>query len=94
MSRAPSSCSEPVRAQIVAEGDGWSVFIPGFPISADGIAFDDVITEMIDALREYAIDWQERLRNASNHGRHRDLVRLIDMSSDDQLRDWLISSGT
>src|SRR5260370_42142161 len=29
----------PSRAQVVAEGGGWSVFIPGLPVAADGATF-------------------------------------------------------
>ncbi|MCO5974802.1 MULTISPECIES: type II toxin-antitoxin system HicB family antitoxin [Actinoallomurus] len=84
----------PVRAQVVAEDGGWSVFLPGLPISADGATFDEAIAEMVDALREYAADWQERLREAPNHRQQWGLVQLIDLSSDDQLRDWLTGEGT
>src|SRR5262249_30538502 len=57
----------PSRAQVVQEGDGWSVFIPGLPVAADAAIFDDAIGEMIEALREYAQDWQDHLLNAPNH---------------------------
>jgi predicted RNase H-like HicB family nuclease len=83
----------PVRAQVVAEAGSWSVFLPGIPVSADGVTFDEAISEMVDALREYAGDWQERLRDAPNHRQHWGLVQLINLSDDDQLRDWLIGDG-
>jgi predicted RNase H-like HicB family nuclease len=83
----------PSGAQVVAEGGGWSVFIPGLPVSADGATFDEAVTEMIDALREYADDWQERLLDAPNHRNNWGLVQLISLSDDDQLRDWLVGSG-
>jgi prevent-host-death family protein len=79
----------PSRAQAVAEGDGWSVFIPGLPVAADGGTFDEAITEMIDALREYADDWQDHLYGAPNHADHWGLVNLVALSSDEQLREWL-----
>jgi predicted RNase H-like HicB family nuclease len=81
------------RAQVVAEADGWSVFIPGLPIAADGATFDEAIAEMIEALREYAEDWHERLLDAPNHRNNWGLVQLISLSSADQLRDWLVGSG-
>ncbi|GAA4618907.1 hypothetical protein GCM10023195_85280 [Actinoallomurus liliacearum] len=84
----------PVRAQVVAEDGGWSVFLPGLPISADGATFDEAIDEMVDALREYAADWQERLREAPNHRQQWGLVQLINLSDDDQLRAWLTGDGT
>lgn len=83
----------PSRAEVVAEAGGWSVFLPGLPVAADGEAFDDAITEMVDALREYAADWQERLREAPNHRDHWGLVQLVSLSDDEQLRDWLVGEG-
>jgi predicted RNase H-like HicB family nuclease len=77
------------RAQVVAEADGWSVFIPGLPVAADGATFDEAIAEMVEALRKYAEDWHERLRDAPNHRNNWGLVQLISLSDDDQLRDWL-----
>jgi predicted RNase H-like HicB family nuclease len=79
----------PSRAQVVAEGDGWSVFIPGLPIAADGATFDDAILNMVDALREYADDWQDHLLDAPNHRDNWGLVQMISLSDDDQLREWL-----
>lgn len=83
----------PSRAQVVPEAGGWSVFIPGLPVAADGASFDEAIAEMIDALREYAEDWQERLLNAPNHRDNWGLVQLISLSDDEQLRDWLVGSA-
>lgn len=83
----------PSRAQVVAEAGGWSVFIPGLPVAADGATLDEAVDEMIDALREYAEDWQDRLLDAPNHANNWGLVQLISLSDDEQLRDWLIGSG-
>jgi predicted RNase H-like HicB family nuclease len=80
----------PSRAEVFQEGDAWSVFIPGLPIAADGATFDEAISEMVDALREYAQDWQERLLNAPNHRDNWGLVQLISLSDDEQLRSWLV----
>ena len=83
----------PSRAQVVQEADGWSVFIPGLPVAADGATFDQAIDEMVDALREYAGDWQDHLLTAANHRDSWGLVQLISLSSDEQLRDWLRGPG-
>jgi predicted RNase H-like HicB family nuclease len=82
----------PSRAEVVAEAGGWSIFIPGLPIAADGATFDEAVAEMIVALREYAEDWQERLLDAPNHRENWGLVQLISLSDDEQLRDWLAGS--
>jgi predicted RNase H-like HicB family nuclease len=83
----------PSGAQLVPEAGGWSMFIPGLPVAADGVTVDDAVTEMIDALREYAEDWQERLLDAPNHREHWGLIQLICLSDDEQLRDWLVGSA-
>jgi predicted RNase H-like HicB family nuclease len=76
-------------AQAVPEAGGWSVFIPGLPVAADGPTFETAIDEMVQALREYAEDWQDRLLDAPNHQDSWALVQLIGLSDNDQLRDWL-----
>ena len=79
--------------EVVAEAGGCSVLIPGLPIVVDGDTVGDATLEMIDALREYARDWHEYLRDAPNHRENRDLVQMIDHSDDDQLRNWIIGSS-
>ena len=84
----------PARAQVVAEAGGWSVFIPNLPVAADGATFDEALVEMVDALREYADDWQDHLRDAPNHRDNWGLVQLVSLSDDDQLKEWLAASGS
>lgn len=78
---------------VVAEGGGWSVFIPGVPVAADGPTFDEAVDEMADALREYVEDWESHLRTAPNHAQNWSLVHLIALSDDDQLRQWVAGEG-
>lgn len=80
----------PSRAQVVQEGDGWSAFIPGLPVAADAATFEEVVAELVEALREYAQDWQDHLLHAPNHRENWGLVQLISLSDDDQLREWLV----
>lgn len=83
----------PSRAQVVQEVGGWSVFLPDLPVAADGATFDEAVDEMVEALREYAQDWQDRLLHAPNHRENWGLVQLISLSDDDQLREWLVGSS-
>ncbi|MFD4429731.1 prevent-host-death protein [Nocardia sp. NPDC058497] len=80
------------RAQVVNEEGVWAVFLDGIPVAADGGTFDEAILAMVDALREYAEDWQDRLRAAPNHSENWGLVQLVELSSDEQLRDWLVGT--
>ena len=82
----------PSSAKVVPEADGWSAFIPGLPVAADGATFEEAIDELVDALREYAHDWQERLQHAPNHRENWGIVQLVGLSNDEQLRDWLRGS--
>src|SRR4029453_19139575 len=79
----------PARAEVVAEGDGWSILLPGLPIAADGETFEEALDEMVTALREYTADWTDHLRHAPNHEQNWGLVQIIELSSDEQVRDWV-----
>ncbi|MGI9155610.1 MAG: hypothetical protein ACR2FG_03095, partial [Marmoricola sp.] len=78
------------RAVVVAEGGGWSAVLPGVPVHGDAATFDEALDDLVEALREYAEDWNNRLHQAPNHAQHRSLVELIELSDDAQLRDWLL----
>ena len=64
--------------------------IAGTPIAAEGDDAADAIDELIDAVRDYAADWSDRLRLAPNHEQNWGLVQLVDHSSDDELRVWML----
>ncbi|MEO6794103.1 MAG: prevent-host-death protein [Mycobacterium sp.] len=77
------------RPEVIAEADGWSVFIPDAPIAADGATLGEAVAEMVDALREYAADWVDHLSTAPNHADNWWLVQLTALSDDDELAGWL-----
>lgn len=81
----------PSGARAQADGAGWSIHLPGTPVAADGATVEEAVEEMIDALRDYAEAWTERLRLAPNHTDNWGLVQIITLASDDQLRNWLLS---
>ena len=56
----------------------------------DADTLDAAIADLIDGLREYAEDWNDHLHTAPNHAGHLSLVELVELSDDDQLRDWLL----
>lgn len=84
----------PANAAVVAEGGGWAVVLPGLPVHGDGDTFDDAIDDAVLALREYAEDWNARLRNAPNHRQHHAVVELVELSTDEQLRDWILGGAS
>jgi len=82
-----------VHPSVVAEAGGWSVFISGVPVAAEGASFEEALEEMVEALREYAEDWQDHLLNAPNHRDNWALVQLVSLSQDDQLKKWLVGAS-
>lgn len=80
------------RPEVMADGGEWSVFLPGTPIAADGADPDEAAAEFVEAMREYAGDWVERLRFAPNHAQHWPLVQFVSLSSDAELAGWVRGS--
>jgi hypothetical protein len=76
--------------QAVAEDGGWTLLLEGVPVAADGATFEEAVDELVLALREYAEDWNARLRLAPNHADHWGLVQLVDLSTDDELVAWIV----
>ncbi len=81
------------RPEAVAEAQGWSVFLPGAPVAADGADLDAAVDEFVAALREYAEDWQARLRFAPNHRHQWPLVQFVALTSDADLSEWVRGGG-
>lgn len=80
----------PAKAVVAAEGGGWSAVMPGLPVHGDGDTFADAIDDLILALREYSEDWNARLYRVPNHRGNRAVVELVELSDDEQLRDWIL----
>lgn len=74
--------------EVFFEDGGVGIALPGAPFAAEGADLHAAASDLVQALREYAQDW-DRLRHAPNHRRHQILVALVDVSSDEQLIDWL-----
>ena len=83
-----TTCPLPGWPEAVAEAGGWSVFLPGTPIAAEGADLEEALDEFLLAVREYADDWQERLRRAPDHAANWPLVQLAALSSENELADW------
>ena len=73
---------------VVAEDDGWSVFLDGYPIAADGADLDEALEDFVVALTDYVDAWVDRLHTVSNHQGAAPLALLVKSSSPDELREW------
>lgn len=81
--------ARPANAVVIPENGAWTVILPGIPIASEATTIDDAVLDVIDALREYADDWADRLSRAPNHAGNWDLVQLVTLATDAQLRVWL-----
>jgi hypothetical protein len=79
--------------QAVSEDGGWALLLEQTPVAVDGATFEEAVQEFIQALREYAEDWNDRLRLAPNHADNWGLVQLIDLSSDEQIINWIVGEN-
>lgn len=80
-------------ARVVAEADAWVVVIPGTPLAAEAGSLDEAVDDLVVNLREYAAEWPEHFAGAPNHAGNWGLVQLVNVSSDAQLREWLLSGS-
>jgi hypothetical protein len=92
--RSQLAALRPAHAVVTAEGGGWSAFLPGLPIAGEGEDLDAAIDDLIDALRDYASDWNDRLHVAANHEANWAVAALVELSTDEQLRSWLLTIDT
>jgi len=65
------------------------MFMTAPPLAVEGPDFDSAVDEMVGELREYAEDWESRFKHAPNHREYWGVVQLVNLSTDDQLREWL-----
>ena len=79
--------------QVVNEDKAWAVFMPGRPFASEASELAEALEDFVDALRDYAEDWDDHLHAAPNHRDNWALVQLVDLSSDEQLTAWLTGSA-
>jgi PHD/YefM family antitoxin component YafN of YafNO toxin-antitoxin module len=82
----------PPTARVVAEHGAWVIVIPDTPLAAEGESLDAAIDDLVANLREYASEWGEHFAAAPNHAGNWALVQLVNLSTDEGLRDWLTSA--
>lgn len=80
----------PAGAQVVHEDGAWAIFILGLPLAAEALTVDEAVSDMVEALREYAVDWVECLSETPNHRDNWGLVQFVTLSTDEQLTSWLV----
>ena len=79
----------PARAEVFREGGLVGMVISDLGLAVEGVTFDDAISELVIALREYAADWNDHLLNAVNHANNWGIVQVIALSTDEELAGWV-----
>ena len=80
------------RVQAQFEDGVWVAFMEGRPFVSEGQTLNEAVADLLQSLREYAEDWEDHLQAASNHAGNWGLVQLINLSTNDQLTEWLNST--
>ncbi len=79
-----------LQPQVRFSSDGAvSMWLDGLPVSGQGESFDAAGQDLIDSLRDYAKTWIEELRDYPNHKNRWDVVNLVLLSNDDEMRVFL-----
>ena len=79
------------RTTIFREDGRVVALMEGRPFAAERSSLDEAISELIDALREYAVDWDDHYQHAPNHAQNWALVQLITFSTDGRILTTRIS---
>ena len=79
----------PVSLTISQSESSVAIWIDGVPISAEAITFGAAVQNFVDALKDYALMWQEDLRFFENHRENDELVAWIDGNSSIALRNQI-----
>ena len=79
----------PARAEVFREDGQVGMVISELGLAVEGGTFDDAVSELVIALKEYAVDWGDHLVNAPNHANNWGIVQLIAISTDAELTGWV-----
>ncbi len=80
------------RARVVHDGDRWCLFVPGLPVLAEGFTVNDMLDDAIAVLHEYADDWIDGVCGSAGTDTQWNVVQLVSLSTDEQLRGWLVGA--
>lgn len=82
----------PFEPQVVRENGNWVAYLPGLPLAVEEPDLTTAIDALVEAAREYVADWNDHLHAAVNHRDNIDFVQFVELSSDDQLREWMTAA--
>jgi len=80
-------------AQFFGEDGAVCILLPDRGFAVESMTLPGALEDMVDVLREYAADWHTRLRHALNHRDNEGLVKLVKLSSAEQLKEWLMAAS-
>lgn len=83
----------PLEPQVRFSKEGEvSMWIDDLPVNSQGINLEEAEQSLIEALRDYAKTWVEDLKEYPNHKHRWDIVNLVLLSDDEELRVFLFGN--
>lgn len=83
----------PANAEVIAEDGVVGLFMREPALAVEANTFHEAVADMVTALREYALDWDDHLRLAPNHADNWGVVQIVTLSDDEQLTAWITGTG-
>lgn len=79
--------------RILSEDGRVIALMENRPFVSEGADVEGALADLALSLREYAEDWDSRVKDAPNHATAWALVQLVKLSTDEQLLEWFESGG-
>ena len=73
----------PFTPEVLFEDESVAIWLPEFEIYGKGASLEEAASDLLDAAREYAEEWDLTLKDAPNHRAREWHVRRIQLASDD-----------
>ena len=73
----------PFSPEVLFEDDGVAIWLPELEIYGRGASLEAAATDLLEAAREYAEEWDATLKDAPNHRAREWHVRRIQLAADD-----------
>lgn len=80
------------KPKLVTEDGAYVLVIPGLPFASEANSLDESVDLLVEDLIDYAAEWHDLYQDAPNHADNWGLVTLVNLLSESQLKEWLLTA--